>query len=435
MVAIALAGSLFFDISLHAARPHVLLGLVLTFVPFVVIAPAIGPILDSVHGMRRAMILISAIGRAILCFLMASDLKSLLLFPESFGLLVLSKVYGISKQSLVPEIASLDNKDHEAFLHANSTLNFYGAISGFIGSAVAIAIWKFPGLGSPWVLRVDSLIFIVAGLCGLRVPRAKVAKGDPLGRVDPKFGDKYTISLHDTDPYGSVDVRDIKSKPSLAGSKDISRKKIAKVPEQGPEIRISHRPIKNRIARQRMEKLFSAASAIAVMRCVVGFLEFLLIFTLRRDHYSIYWFGIVVVSLTVGSVLSNLVAPQVKKRILEEQILPAALSAIAIINILALLVPGILVEALVMLTTALSTGVAKIAFDALVQRDTPEERRGTSFARFETRFQLVWVIGAIIPVAFNVPLSWGNISMALLTICACTAYVVRVHLANRSSNR
>ena len=41
----------------------------------------------------------------------------------------------------------------------------------------------------------------------------------------------------------------------------------------------------------------------------------------------------------------------------------------------------------------------RIAFDSLLHRDGPEHLRGRAFARFETRFQLAWVIGALIPVA------------------------------------
>ena len=48
-----------------------------------------------------------------------------------------------------------------------------------------------------------------------------------------------------------------------------------------------------------------------------------------------------------------------------------------------------------------TSGTAKQAFDALVQRDAPDANRGRSFARFETRFQLAWVMGAFIPVVLS----------------------------------
>ena len=49
-------------------------------------------------------------------------------------------------------------------------------------------------------------------------------------------------------------------------------------------------------------------------------------------------------------------------------------------------------------SVAIVSTAGKLAFDSIVQRDAPDANRGRSFARFETRFQLVWVIGALIPV-------------------------------------
>ncbi|MBJ7382716.1 MAG: hypothetical protein JHC66_09015, partial [Acidimicrobiia bacterium] len=54
---------------------------------------------------------------------------------------------------------------------------------------------------------------------------------------------------------------------------------------------------------------------------------------------------------------------------------------------------------LLVLVIALSAQCGRIAFDSLLQRDGPEHLRGRAFARFETRFQVAWVVGALIPVA------------------------------------
>ena len=54
---------------------------------------------------------------------------------------------------------------------------------------------------------------------------------------------------------------------------------------------------------------------------------------------------------------------------------------------------------LIVLVIALASQCGRIAFDSLLQRDGPEHLRGRAFARFETRFQLAWVVGALIPVA------------------------------------
>jgi hypothetical protein len=64
---------------------------------------------------------------------------------------------------------------------------------------------------------------------------------------------------------------------------------------------------------------------------------------------------------------------------------------------------------------AVSVGAAagRLAFDSLVQRDAPDAARGRTFARFETRFQLAWVAGALIPVAVPIP---GRLGFLLLAI-------------------
>src|SRR5215210_1188257 len=60
----------------------------------------------------------------------------------------------------------------------------------------------------------------------------------------------------------------------------------------------------------------------------------------------------------------------------------------------------------------LSASAGKLAFDAIVQRDAPDANRGRSFARFETRFQLVWVVGAFLPVVVPLPARVGFLVVA-----------------------
>ena len=51
-------------------------------------------------------------------------------------------------------------------------------------------------------------------------------------------------------------------------------------------------------------------------------------------------------------------------------------------------------------TVAAATACGRVAFDSLLQRDGSEAVRGRAFARFETRFQLVWVAGGVGAVVF-----------------------------------
>ena len=49
-----------------------------------------------------------------------------------------------------------------------------------------------------------------------------------------------------------------------------------------------------------------------------------------------------------------------------------------------------------------------------MQRDAPDANRGRSFARFESRFQVVWVLGAVVPAAVHLPFEAGAIAVAVV---------------------
>src|SRR5579863_4282289 len=88
LVAIALAGSVFFDVSAKAAESRVALSLALTVAPFLIVGPLLGPLVERAGGGRRAIVVGCAIGRAICCFFMAYWAHSLALFPIALFTLV-----------------------------------------------------------------------------------------------------------------------------------------------------------------------------------------------------------------------------------------------------------------------------------------------------------------------------------------------------------
>ena len=72
---VALADSLFLSIDPSAARCRVLLFLVISFAPFLVVAPLIGPAIDRAAGGRRTVIQLVAGTRVVLALLMAASLR------------------------------------------------------------------------------------------------------------------------------------------------------------------------------------------------------------------------------------------------------------------------------------------------------------------------------------------------------------------------
>ena len=164
LVAISLAGSLFFSVTPHEAKSKVLLYLLLTLAPFAVVAPALSPLLDRGVTARRAAIAVACGGSAVLALSMANHLRGDLLFPEAFGILVLSKLYLVGKAALVP---SMTNGDDD-LASANAKLAVLAGLAGFAISPIGIA---FLQLGAPWVLRIDFLVFVIGGVAAARLPR------------------------------------------------------------------------------------------------------------------------------------------------------------------------------------------------------------------------------------------------------------------------
>ena len=168
LVTMALAGSLFFSISPHAARGHVALYLVLTMAPFAVVAPLLGPVLDRSKSGRRTVVVLCQAGRAAVCLLMARHLHSLLLFPEAFVVLVLSKAYMVTKAALVPATVS----DERELVRANSRLAVLGVVAGFVIALPGVAVLRLSFLGAPWVLRLAALVFVAAAVSAVRLAAA-----------------------------------------------------------------------------------------------------------------------------------------------------------------------------------------------------------------------------------------------------------------------
>jgi hypothetical protein len=155
---VALADSLFFSIEPDAARDRVLLFLVLSFAPFLLLAPLIGPALDRIAGGRRAAIMMAAAARVGLCLVMVTVIDNLALFPVVFAALVLQKTYVVCKSAIVPSVV----RDETELVEANSKLGLISGIVGFIAIIPATIIQVTPA-GSRGTLIYSALLF-AAGL-------------------------------------------------------------------------------------------------------------------------------------------------------------------------------------------------------------------------------------------------------------------------------
>jgi hypothetical protein len=142
-----------------------------------------------------------------------------------------------------------------------------------------------------------------------------------------------------------------------------------------------------------------AGSAMAILRGAVGFLVFFAAFTFKRDVVGL---GLVFGASGVGNFTGNLLAPRIREHLREEWMLVGALLLCASAAFFGLLMGATLGLGLAALAIGFSASAGRLGFDSLLQRDGPDAVRGRAFARFETRFQAAWVVGAlvgIIPVA------------------------------------
>lgn len=162
--AVSLAGSLFFNVSLDAARPRILLYLALTMAPFAVLAPLIGPFIDRFRGGHRAVLMSALGGRALLALALSAQLRGLLLYPLAFAIVVLAKVYSVSRNSLVPVLV----EEREHLVVVNSRLARDGTIAGAVAAPIAVVVLETLGAGA--VLVTGAAVYGLGTLLALRVP-------------------------------------------------------------------------------------------------------------------------------------------------------------------------------------------------------------------------------------------------------------------------
>ncbi|MBW3574209.1 MAG: MFS transporter [Actinobacteria bacterium] len=232
-------------------------------------------------------------------------------------------------------------------------------ISGVVGLAAAAPGVALLQLGPEWVLVLASLVFGAATVVAYRIPRTRVA-----------------------------------------------------VEAAGPIER----------AELRGAGILLAASAMAVLRAVVGFLSFLVAFALRSDDAPAWWFGAVLAASAVGALVGAAAAPRLRRAVPEERILLACLVLTAASALGMVWVGGRLSAVLLAAVVGLSATAGKLCFDSIVQSDAPDANQGASFARFEARFQLVWVAGALLPVVLPIPLAVGFVGIAAVAAGAAFLY-------------
>ncbi|WP_420452696.1 MFS transporter [Ilumatobacter sp.] len=169
---VALADSIFFSVDLDAARTQVMLFLGVSFAPFLVIAPLIGPWIDRISGGRRLVVQIVAAVRVVLMALMAVNVDGFALFPLVFASLVLQKTYTVCKSALVPSTV----RSEAELVEANSKLGLVSGITGAV--AVVPAGILLTVVGPPAALLYGAALFAAGAVSSRRLAPEVVAPAD-----------------------------------------------------------------------------------------------------------------------------------------------------------------------------------------------------------------------------------------------------------------
>lgn len=337
-VAVSLAGTLFFTVPSGEARGQVATFLLLTMLPFAIVAPLIGPFLDRFRRGRRWAIGATLAIRAFCCWVLAGAVNgdSAAIFPAALGCLVASKAYGVTRASAVPRVLP----DGFTLVKANSRISLTGTAAAAISAPLAIG---FAAIGSEWALRYAFVIFIIGTILAILLP----------AHVDSSEGEEQA---------------DLNSREGRRTG-----------------LTVAH-------------SVVNALRCNAGLRFLSGFLTLFMAFILR-DRPFVGWedrvtilMGLVIGAAGLGSTIGVLLGSGMKTRRPEIIVVVVLILDVIVVSFTA--VAYTLSTAILLgLTVGLCQSLGKLSLDALIQRDVRESVRTSVFARSETLLQLSWVIG------------------------------------------
>ncbi|MDR7279626.1 hypothetical protein J2S41_006404 [Catenuloplanes atrovinosus] len=372
LITLGLAGTIFFAVPLGEARGKVALYLLITMVPFALLAPVVGPLLDHFRHGRRYALAVTMLGRAFLAWLISDNLEGFALYPAAFGVLALSRAYGVARAAAVPRLLPAGL----SLSQATARGSVYGTIAGTIVLPLGLAaVW----LGPEWPLRVASIIFLVGMVIALRLP--------------PKA---------DSEPPEAV------PRPITA---------IFGLRRGAP------RALDGAL-------VIATVAGASSLRAVYGFLLLFSAFAIKGDELAPMLFGRTITDqaalAAVGAALGigAFLATAAGTRLLIRRPLwlqSTGLVIVAGLAVLTVIRPTLGMLTLLSLITAAMSGIAKLTVDATIQERISERLRASAFAHSETILMLAWVAGgaiALIPLGIRSGLAVPAIFAVLAAIRA-----------------
>jgi Major Facilitator Superfamily len=350
LVAVALAGTLFFQVPVGEARGRVALYLLLTMAPFALLAPVVGPVLDRLGAGRRWALCATFVLRAFLALVMAGAVTgagqddALRLYPAAFAALVLSRAYGVTRATITPRLLPAGI----GLVSANGRAQLAGTVAGSVAAVLGAGLAAVAGPGP--VLWACAGVLALGAVASLRLPRtADSAAGEVRARMS-----------------GEPDPHPHRHRWSVG------------------------RPV------------VRALRANAALRAFSGFLTLFLAFLLRREPVGPFptavTLGLVIGAAAVGSTAGTAAGTLLRERRPEATVLAVVCGVAAAAGIGAWLYGGVAVLMGVALAAGCAQSLGKLSLDAIVQREVPERVRSSAFARTETVLQLSWVCGGLLGI-------------------------------------
>jgi hypothetical protein len=291
------------------------------------------------------------LGRAFLAWLISDYIHGFGLYPAAFGVLALSRAYGVARSAAVPRLLP----PGLGLSQVGARASVYGTVAGAAAAPIGAAAFWF---GPQWPLRAASVIFLVGMVTALRLP--------------PKA---------DSDPP-----------------------EIAPRPLRAIGFRRGERALTGRL-------VWATLIGSSTLRALYGFLLLFLAFAVKAGHLDTVILGyevgdqgalaVVAGALGVGTFLATAVGTRLRIH------RPVALQSNGLVIVAGLAVLATVrfslgMVALVCLVTAIISGISKLSVDATIQERIPERMRASAFAHSETILMLSFVAGGalgLIPMA------------------------------------
>ncbi|MEO6123922.1 MAG: hypothetical protein ABIR32_09440 [Ilumatobacteraceae bacterium] len=163
------------------------------------------------------------------------------------------------------------------------------------------------------------------------------------------------------------------------------------------------------------------------IRGAVGFFVFTLAFTLRQASEPKWVYAAAIGIYGSGAFIGNLLAPILRRKFQDQQLIALAIAGPMVPTVIGILGVSRALLLVIAALIGLSTTLGRHGFDSLLQHRAPAALRGRAAARYETRFQLVWAVGAVVATPISFP---AEVSMAVLAALYIPALIIFLRAAN-----